>query len=728
MTRRSRVAITFVISATVLVGSIAMICALAVFTIRIHDQVLRCRNLIDRINQTLSTLKDAETGQRGYLLTGNDTYLQPYNDAVKAVNGQLASLSEAARAKQLPAEDVDEVIKLSHQKLDELDRTIKLRQTKGLPEALAVVNSNSGKLMMDALRAATVRVVEGKNSELNASLQYASSLNFYSGLFALIAGILDVLTLVWAYRRIAEEIGSRDAATLELNRQKDLLQVTLASIGDGVMVTDMQGRITFLNEVAEKLTGWSCGEAMQRSCGEVFKIINEESRNAVESPVDKVLLFGKIVGLANHTLLIRKDGSELPIDDSGAPIRESDGTLRGAVLVFRDFSEQKAVERRMMEANDALSSANQAKDQFLAALSHELRAPLTPVLAALTSWEVGGHLPPGFLADVKVIRRNVELEARLIDDLLDLTRIARGKLSLSFETVSVDELIQSIVEMYRSTFTAKGIALSVDLKAARHFIEGDPARIQQVFGNILSNAIKFTDLGGKIAIATDNDSQGRLRVTFADTGIGMSSDTIARIFVPFEQSRDGATRNDSGLGLGMSIAKALVDAHSGQLAARSSGPGSGSVFTVTLPTVDEPARVATAISTSDSSNHRNGEAFRILYVEDHVDSADVLARLLRTLGYQVQTCGTVADAVRLAREQTFDLLLSDIGLPDGSGIDLIAQVRQHSSMPAIALTGFGMERDVESYRQAGFNNHIAKPVTFQKLEELIDQVRRGGSA
>src|SRR5579862_4229719 len=189
MTRRSRVAITFVISATVLVGSIAMICALAVFTIRIHDQVLRCRNLIDRINQTLSTLKDAETGQRGYLLTGNDTYLQPYNDAVKAVNGQLASLSEAARAKQLPAEDVDEVIKLSHQKLDELDRTIKLRQTKGLPEALAVVNSNSGKLMMDALRAATVRVVEGKNSELNASLQYASSLNFYSGLFALIAGI-----------------------------------------------------------------------------------------------------------------------------------------------------------------------------------------------------------------------------------------------------------------------------------------------------------------------------------------------------------------------------------------------------------------------------------------------------------------------------------------------------------------------------------------------------------
>ena len=727
MTRQSRVAITFVISATVLVGSIAMICALAVATVRIHNQVLRCRNLVDLVHHMLSTLKDAETGQRGYLLTGNDTYLQPYSDAVKSVNGELASLSEAARTKQLPTEDVAEIIKLSHQKLDELERTINLRRTSGLPAALAVVKDNSGKLIMDALRATTARVLDDKNSELNASLQYANSLNFYSGLFAVIAGILDVLTLIWAYRRIAEEIQSRDAAAIELHRQKNLLQVTLASIGDGVMVTDMQGRITFMNEMAKNLTGWG-SEAIQQPCGEVFKIINEESRKAVESPVDKVLLLGKIVGLANHTLLIRKDGSELPIDDSGAPIREPDGTLRGAVLVFRDFSEHKAVERRMIEANDALRSADKAKDQFLAALSHELRAPLTPVLAALTSWEVDSHLPPDLLADIRMVRRNVELEARLIDDLLDLTRIARGKLSLNSETVSVDELIQSIVEMYRSTFTAKGLDLSVELKASRHFIQADPARIQQVFGNILSNAIKFTDPGGKITIATDNDSQGRLRITFADNGIGMSPDTMAKIFVPFEQSREGAARNGSGLGLGMSIAKALVDAHDGQIAAGSDGPGSGSVFTVTLPTVDEPARVATGISAVDSSNHRNGETFRILYVEDHVDSADVLARLLRTLGYQVETCGTVADAVRLAREKTFDLLLSDIGLPDGSGIDVIAQVRQHSTMPAIALTGFGMERDVESYRQAGFNNHIAKPVTFQKLEELINQLRRGSSA
>jgi len=725
MTRQSKVAITLFISGMILAASVAAVCVMAMATMRIHEQVLRCRTMIDHVQQTLSTLKDAETGQRGYLLTGNETYLEPYDDAVKQVNGEMAALFAAAKAGSLPPDDVAEMLRLVHQKLDELAKTIELRRIQGLPAALAIVNSNSGKLMMDAIRATAARMTDRKNADLSESLKHANTLAFYSGLAIIVAGLLDILTLLWAYRRVAEEIKSRDAAALEAHRQKDLLQVTLASIGDAVMVTDTQGRITFLNDVAEKLTGWDSHNAVGQPCEEVFNIINEESRKTVESPVDRVLAEGIIVGLANHTVLIRKDGNELPIDDSGAPIRDPDGRLRGAVLVFRDFSEHKAAERRMAQANDALRAANQAKDQFLATLSHELRAPLTPVLAALTSWETNNHLASDFLADVKMVRRNVELEARLIDDLLDLTRIARGKLSLNLEVSDAHELIQSVVATHQSMLTAKRSKVSLKLDAPRRFIKADPARVQQVFGNIMSNAIKFTDPGGRIEITSSNDAQGRLKLIFADNGIGMSADTLSRMFLPFEQSQDATVRNGSGLGLGMSIAKALVDGHGGEIAAASDGPGRGSIFTVTLPTVDQPPLQASSGSTSHESNNRHGKQdFSILYVEDHEDSAEMLTRLLRTLGYRVESCGTVADAVRLAKEQKFDLLLSDIGLPDGTGIDLIGQIRQHSSIPAIALTGFGMERDIESYRQAGFNSHLAKPITFQKLEELIDQFRR----
>jgi PAS domain S-box-containing protein len=217
-----------------------------------------------------------------------------------------------------------------------------------------------------------------------------------------------------------------------------------------VIVTDTEGRITFLNEVAAKLTGWSFTEVQNQPCAKVFNIINESTRAAVESPVDKVLRQGTIIGLANHTLLIRRDGSEVPIDDSGAPIKEADGTVRGVVLIFRDFSNHKAAQNRLIEANNALEAANHAKDQFLAALSHELRTPLTPVLATLTSWEASDELPGPFVADVQMLRRNIELEARLIDDLLDLNRIVKGKLSLNLELVDAHELVGSVVTMLRS--------------------------------------------------------------------------------------------------------------------------------------------------------------------------------------------------------------------------------------------------------------------------------------
>jgi PAS domain S-box-containing protein len=340
--------------------------------------------------------------------------------------------------------------------------------------------------------------------------------------------------LLWAYRRIRDESFAREKAALEIREQKELLDVTLASIGDAVIVTDVQGQITFFNKVAQELTGWTSPEAQMQPCAKVFNIINESSRETVESPVDKVLRLGTVVGLANHTVLIRKDRSEISIDDSGAPIKESDGTVRGVVLIFRDFSEHKAAENSLIEANSALEAANLAKDRFLAAQSHELRTPLTPVLATLTSWESSDELPGSFLADIQMLRRNVQLEARLIDDLLDLNRIVKGKLSLNLELVDAHELLQSVVTMFQSEINAKQLDVSIDLNAARHYVKGDSARLQQVFGNILNNATKFSTPGGHISIATSDDTQGRMILKFKDNGIGMSPEIIDRLFQPFE--------------------------------------------------------------------------------------------------------------------------------------------------------------------------------------------------
>ncbi len=302
------------------------------------------------------------------------------------------------------------------------------------------------------------------------------------------------------------------------------------------MVTDKDGRITFMNPVAEEVTGWKLSEAMGRPTSEVFRIVNEETREPVESPVAKVMKHGVIVGLANHTLLIRKDGSEIPIDDSGAPIRESNGDIRGVVLVFRDFSEHKQAEQDLRVARDAAESANQAKDQFLAMLSHELRTPLTPVLATLNLWEASEEVPQTLRPDVQMLRRSVELEARIIDDLLDLTRIARGMLAFSPENTDVHATLEFLVDLSRSDLQNKDLKLTLQLDALRHHVHTDAARLQQVFWNILRNAIKFTEEGGAITIATSNDQQHNIAVSISDTGIGMTADTLSKLFLPFEQA------------------------------------------------------------------------------------------------------------------------------------------------------------------------------------------------
>jgi PAS domain S-box-containing protein len=473
--------------------------------------------------------------------------------------------------------------------------------------------------------------------------------------------------------------------------------------------------VTFINPVAAKLCGWDAAEATGRPCEEVFHIISEETRQVVENPVEKVVRTGATGRLADHTLLVRRDGTEIPIDDSGAPIRDEHGVLHGVVLIFRDFTEHKKTEAALQQARAAAEAASRAKDNFLATLSHELRTPLTPVMMTLSAWEADDTLKAGTADEVRMMRRNLDLEARLIDDLLDLTRIIRGKMHIKLERADVNALVAAAEQMYENDFRSKRVSVDVRLAARESFALIDPARFQQVLWNVLKNAMKFTPAGGKIRVLTEQND-GRLRVTVTDTGIGMSPELLARLFRPFEQSDELRVRRQGGLGLGLAIAKALIERQNGTITAHSAGVEKGSTFVIEVPSAGgAPVDTGAPAQTPD----RPAAGTRLLLVEDHADTALALSRLLRKNDYEVLIAGSVAEAADVSDRETVDLLLSDVGLPDGTGVDVVKRFREKSAAPAIALTGYGMEDDVQMCLKAGFTLHMTKPVNFTKLLETI---------
>ena len=414
-------------------------------------------------------------------------------------------------------------------------------------------------------------------------------------------------------------------------------------------------------------------------------------------------------------------------------------------LLFRDL---KQSEEALREAKGQAESANQAKDRFLAVLSHELRTPLTPVLAVVSARQGEADLSPQLRQDLEMIHRNVDLQARLIDDLLDLTRITRGKLELSRSDVEVHGLLSSVLEICRSDANAKGLKLVSDLRAMHSWVHGDGARLQQVFWNLLRNAIKFTPAGGTITIRTRTEGLGvkgeelektrnvpvpeltphpypltpSLAIDVADTGIGIEPDVLPRVFDAFEQGGRNITRQFGGLGLGLSISQALVQRHGGTLTAHSAGQGHGATFTVALPTCAKPV-IPSAADASPSRPHSQtaSRQLRILLVEDHADTAYLMSRLLERLNHQVQTAGSIAAALATAGSGPFDLVISDLGLPDGSGLDLMRQLRAKYDLKGICLSGFGMDKDLLASREAGFLYHLVKPVNFQTLKATIEQ-------
>lgn len=423
------------------------------------------------------------------------------------------------------------------------------------------------------------------------------------------------------------------------------------------------------------------------------------------------------------------------------PLKDAEGKLLGVLIfgsdqpdIFTERSErivfsisaQATIAIENARLFDSVKAASEAKDKFLAMISHELRTPLNPVLSIISGLHENPELPEAFREDIAVVLRNIQLETRLIDDLLDFHRIIKGNLNFAAEPVNMHAMVGNVLDICRAEVKARHHHLRVDLAAEECVVSGDPARLQQVLWNILKNAIKFTEPGGDISVSTSVENQDTLLITVVDNGRGIEAEVLGNIFSAFEQGSVQGLAHFGGLGLGLAIVKTFVQKHGGTVSAESPGHDLGATFSIRLPLL-----ISTSLPEEALPNHvaaipptQVPVTGRILLIDDHADTLWSLKRLLSRRGYEVITTSSYAEAVKTSQQGVYDVIISDLGLPDGSGLDLIKELRQYSGAPAIALSGYGMESDMTHTREAGFAEHITKPVDFPSLMEALRRLTK----
>jgi len=389
-----------------------------------------------------------------------------------------------------------------------------------------------------------------------------------------------------------------------------------------------------------------------------------------------------------------------------------------AMALSAGMAERRRIEQELQQQKSVVETANRTKDHFLAMLSHELRTPLTPVISALDSLETEPTQTEDAKASLAMIRRNIELETQLIDDLLDFTRIARDKMQLRFASIDAHQAVSNVVEICRAEARSKRLQVHVNLRANQHHVTADSAKFQQIIWNLLKNAIKFTPEGGDITISSDNPSESVFTVSVHDTGIGLEPEVMQRIFDPFEQGNRSFEHRVGGLGLGLASSKSLAQAHGGTLTAQSDGSNRGSTFTLSMQALPQGEAVSAVSKAVTDATRR---ALKILLVDDHHDTCAALEKLLARRGYLVAISHDVRSAMEAAARNEFDLLISDIALPDGTGMDLMMQLRAVANVPGIAISGFGNNGDIERSLQAGFSEHLTKPIRLENLEAAIER-------
>ena len=537
--------------------------------------------------------------------------------------------------------------------------------------------------------------------------------------------------LAAANLQLQTEVAERRRTQHELHREREWFRVTLASIGDAVVVTFTSGRITFFNQVAQQLTGWN-DVAYGQKLADAFHIVNEQTRQPVPDPVAAVLTSGQLTGLAHHTVLIAADGSERPIEDSAAPIRDEQGDVLGVVVVFRDDTMRRNAETSLLEAD-------RRKDQFLAMLGHELRNPLAALAGASQVLEAG-ELPAADAAEMQaIIRRQTLHMTRIVDDLMEVSRVSLGKLKLHLAPCELGALVRSTCDDFQRQAADADLLLRVDVPAEPVLVEADDTRFAQILINLLQNATKFTPAQGSVTVSLQvNQRAHQAELTVRDTGIGIEPELLRHIFEPFQQTTRRAQHGKDGLGLGLALVAGLIRLHGGTVAAESNGPGQGSQFTVRLPLhhnntppqppADKPSQPHGAPPSKADDAPAGALAVEsprlvALVIDDSPDAARAVELLLRNLGCHVHTADHGQAGLQAAAAHHPDLIFCDIGLPDGmDGYQVATTLRRDTSTRntmLIALTGYGQDQDRQRAIEAGFDRHITKPVSPRDLVELV---------
>ncbi len=716
----------FALVLVVLVSGAVLGCINAARLAHFRDQVVLTHTTITNLETLLSTLKDAETGQRGYLLTHDKQYLVPYQKALSRVQAQSEALKSSLAVN---TQQTTRFLALQHtinKKMVELKGTIDLADSGNVDTAVARVRQNVGKSLMDDIRSqidemeiSERQILDGQNQNVRSA--YRTTLLSIIGP-AVIAAALVVITFILIQRANAQ----RRRASEAIFEQKERLRTTLASIGDGVIITDPHGNVTNLNAVAVSLTGWSNADAAGIPLTTVFNIVNETSRKTVENPVIRALREGTIVGLANHTILIAKDGVERHIDDSASPIRRENGQIIGCVLIFRDIGDQRRAENMLKQTAEdlrrltaELSEAGRRKDEFIAMLAHELRNPLAPIRNGLQIMRLSSDTSSIEKARA-MMERQLGHMVRLVDDLLDISRISRGKLQLRKEPIDLSIVLSNAVETSRPIIEHGGHKLTIQLLPTPILVDADVTRLGQVFANLLNNAAKYSDKGGHIQVSASVEGPEVL-ISVKDSGIGIPSDMLPIIFEMFTQVDRSLERSQGGLGIGLSLVKRLVEMHGGRVQAKSEGHGHGSEFLVRLPTLTSAASGADTQMTSTPQPLTNTQR-RILVADDNQDAADTMAMILKIMGNEVRTTNDGLQAVQTAAEFQPSVILLDIGMPELNGYEACQRIRQEpwgKKAILIALTGWGQDEDKRRSMEAGFDRHLVKPVDPLVLEKLL---------
>jgi PAS domain S-box-containing protein len=933
--------------------------------IRRHDEwVAHTYAVLHGLTDVLSAAQDIETGQRGYTIANNDTFLEPFHGALASLDKRVKRLLTLTSDNPQQQERVQTLAKELEKHVKFHTSVVAFARTGDLAGARQMVISGRGKAGMDAIRRMVddMRISQDgllKERASRADHSFASAVR--SIVFSVVTGVVLSLAAGMLIKRIAR---IRRQAAQELYEQKERYRTTLTSIGDGVVSTDARGKVIFMNAVAEQLTAWPAADATGQPITSVLKTVQEKTREPTPNPVALVLATGNAAELANHTLLIARDGVERPIDDSATPVRDQLGTLTGAVMVFRDVSGRRQSEEKLREAEErfrqtavmtgewiweqepsgryiysseavkeiigfepqevvgkhyselfsdfdntpdrahlpltsskeqyfrvlrnyrhrsgevvmvestgmpildsdgrvtkwrgvdrnvteqkraeenlrvlvenariailmvgkegritfvnsqteqlfgyarseligqvvemliperyrtrhpvlrreffdaasarpmgvgtrlyalkkdgqefpvevglapvcsggqalvvttvfdmtevrqmetALREADSRKDEFLAMLAHELRSPIAPIRNAAHIINQSGPHGENVRWGIEVIQRQVTHLARLIDDLVDVARVSRGKISLHRERVLLGNVVQSAVETVKSGVQKKNQKLNVQQPAEDIYVFWDSSRLSQVILNLLNNAVKFTPAGGEIDLRIARlEKQAEVRVR--DSGIGMSRELKTRAFDLFAQGDTSLHREESGLGIGLTLCKQIVELHGGRIEAKSEGEGRGSEFIVTIPLDTEISNLPPPTETQRPQT-TGMVAKRILLADDNQDSADSLSALLEMEGHLTRTVYDGEHVTSAAAEFAPEVIILDIGLPGRDGYKLASDLRANpptAEALLIACTGYATPEARQRAIAAGFDHHLVKPVDVSVVLTLCNAPR-----